>query len=145
MNKVQLSGRPTRDPEINKYMASDRDGNAVERKVASFTLAVDILSGRKQENALFIRCSGFGKTAEIIENNVKKSKKIIVEGHLHENNYVKDNVKIYSTDVIIENVEFCSSNQNNETNFKQGNSGDGEFVDNPDDEMQQFLEMPSPF
>ncbi len=133
MNKVQLSGRPTRDPEIRDFVKKDNNGNDVDRKVASFILAVDIIAGRKQESALFVRCSAFGKTEEIIEERVRQGNKIIVEGYLHPNNYKKGDVSVYSIDVIAENIEFCSSKQNNsdETDLEQSD-GDG-FMNIPDD------------
>lgn len=133
MNKVQLSGRPTRNPEIRDFVKKDSNGNDVDRKVASFILAVDIIAGRKQENALFVRCSAFGKTEEIIEERVRQGDKIIVEGYLHPNNYKKNDISVYSIDVIVENVEFCSSkqNQSDESNSEQ-NDRDG-FMNIPDD------------
>ena len=141
MNKVQLSGRPTRDPIIRSFVKKDKNGNDVDRKVASFNLAVDIIAGRKQEQALFVQCSGFGKTEEIIENRVKQGNKIIVEGYLHPNNYKKGDVSVYSIDVIVENVEFCSSKQSqgDEINSQQ-NDGDG-FMDIPDD-LELGLPLP---
>ena len=60
MNSVQLTGRLTRDPEVNY----SNGGTTVAR----FTLAVN--RRFTQENgptADFIRCVAFGKTAEFIE------------------------------------------------------------------------------
>lgn len=51
MNSIKLSGRPTKEPEIRSYVKADENGNDVDRKVVSFTLAVDIVAGRKREEA----------------------------------------------------------------------------------------------
>lgn len=108
-NKVFLSGRPTRDAET-RYT---QDNKAVSR----FTLAVDRFS--KEKEADFISCVAFGKTAEFAEQYVKKGKKFIVCGRIQTGSYTnKDGVKVYTTDVIAENVEFCESKNesNNGTN-----------------------------
>lgn len=149
MNSVKLSGRPTRQPEIRNYPKKDKNGNDVYGIIASFVLAVDIIAGRKQEEVMFIRCSGFGKTAEIIEKRVEQGDKIIVEGHIVPNNYTKDNVEIYSFQVIAENIEFCSSNRNRGAD-SDNNAEPEESAVNPEDEFMNTLddeagELPTPF
>lgn len=122
-NKVFLSGRPTRDAET-RYT---QDNKAVSR----FTLAVDRFS--KEKEADFISCVAFGKTAEFAEQYVKKGKKFIVCGRIQTGSYNnKDGVKVYTTDVIAENVEFCESkNESNSApaapNFDEG------FLNIPED------------
>lgn len=99
-NKVFLSGRATRDAET-RYT---QDNKAISR----FTLAIDRFS--KEKEADFISCVAFGKTAEFIEKYVKKGMKFIVCGRIQTGSYTnKDGVKVYTTDVIAENVEFCES------------------------------------
>lgn len=149
MNSIKLSGRLTRQPETRNYTKKDKNGNDVDGIVSSFVLAVDIISGRKQEEAMFIRCSGFGKTAEIIEGKVSQGDKIIVEGHLAPNNYTKNDVEIYSFQVLADNIEFCSSNRNrSEAGDKKASAGDSvanpadDFINTSDDEAG---ELPTPF
>lgn len=144
MNSIKLSGRPTKEPEIRSYVKADENGNDVDRKVVSFTLAVDIVAGRKREEALFIRCVGFGKIAEIIEKNVSKGDKVIIEGWLSPNNYKKNDVDIYSFEVVIDDVEFCfSSERKNEESDKEINSeSEDGFVEIPEEEAG---ELPMPY
>lgn len=104
MNKVILMGRLTKDPEV-------RHGNNPESMMARFTLAID--RRKKTENgpsADFPSCVGFGKTAEFIEKYAKKGTKFIVEGRISTGSYKKESGEtVYTTDVIIESIEFAES------------------------------------
>lgn len=106
MNKVIEIGRLTRDPEV-RYTTGD---NATA--VARFTLAVDRKfkkAGDTQE-ADFIGCVAFGKTAEFVEKWFKQGSKIVVVGRLTTGSYTnKDGQKVYTTDVTVEEVEFAES------------------------------------
>ena len=110
MNSVQLIGRLTRDPEI-RYT----DGGA---SIARFGLAVE--RRFKQENgadADFINIVSFGKTAEFIEKYFHKGMKIALNGRIQTGSYTdKDGKKVYTTDIVAENVEFCESKGNSSNN-----------------------------
>lgn len=105
MNNVVLIGRTTKDIEL-RYSTS---GTAIAR----FTLAVDRAS--KEKGTDFISCIAFGKTAELLEKYVPKGRKIAVQGHIQTGSYdAKDGHKVYTTDVIVDRMEFCESKQGNE-------------------------------
>jgi len=101
MNNVSLVGRLTADPTIN--------GN--EMKVAHFTVAVDRRFKKEgQPTADFISCVAFGKTAEFVGKYFSKGKQIGLNGSIQTGSYTnKDGNKVYTTDVIAENVEFVGS------------------------------------
>lgn len=126
MNSVQLIGRLTRDPEI-RYT----DGGA---SIARFGLAVD--RRFKQENgadADFINIVSFGKTAEFIEKYFHKGMKIALNGRIQTGSYTdKDGKKVYTTDVIAENVEFCESKQSNGQEAKDSNVNN-DFLNVPEE------------
>ena len=126
MNSVQLIGRLTRDPEI-RYT----DGGA---SIARFSLAVD--RRFKQENgadADFINIVSFGKTAEFIEKYFHKGMKIALNGRIQTGSYTdKDGKKVYTTDVVAENVEFCESKGNSANNDAPAPASDGDFMSVPD-------------
>ena len=126
MNSVQLIGRLTRDPEI-RYT----DGGA---SIARFGLAVD--RRFKQENgadADFIKIVSFGKTAEFIEKYFHKGMKIALNGRIQTGSYTdKDGKKVYTTDVVAENVEFCESKGNSANNDAPAPASDGDFMSVPD-------------
>ena len=115
MNKVILMGRLTRDPDV-RYSAGE---NATA--VARYTLAVDRRFRRDGENnADFIGCVAFGKSAEFAEKYFRKGTKIAVTGRIQTGSYTnKDGVKVYTTDVVVEEQEFAES--------KNASGGDGGF------------------
>lgn len=102
MNHVMLYGRLTRDVEV-KY--SEKNGLAI----ASFSVACDRYDSKAKKNvADFIRCVAFGKTAENIGNFFAKGSPIIVTGMIRNEEYTdKQGNKRYSTNVVVNNFEFC--------------------------------------
>lgn len=110
MNKAILIGRLTRDPDI-RYN-SQADGNQL--CIARFTLAVDRrIKAEGQQNADFISCVCFGKSAEFVEKYLIQGTKIAVTGHIQTGSYTnKDGVKVYTTDVMVEEMEFCEKKTN---------------------------------
>ena len=118
MNKVILMGRLTRDPEV-------RYGGANNSAVARFSLAVDRRFKRDgdEQTADFINCVAFGKTAEFLEKYARKGTKFVVEGRIQTGSYTnKDGQKVYTTDVVCENVEFAES-KNSQSNGGAVNGG----------------------
>lgn len=106
MNKVILMGRLTRDPEI-RYSQGDS-----ATAVARYTLAVDRRFKRQgdEQTADFISCVSFGKTAEFVEKYLKQGVKIAGVGRIQTGSYTnKDGQKVYTTDVVMEEVEFAES------------------------------------
>ena len=126
MNSVQLIGRLTRDPEV-RYT----DGGV---SIARFSLAVE--RRFKQENgadADFINIVSFGKTAEFIEKYFHKGMKVALNGRIQTGSYTdKDGKKVYTTDVIAENVEFCESKQSNAQKAKDSNANN-DFLNVPEE------------
>lgn len=106
MNSVQIIGRICRDPEV-RYSQNGNDSTAVAR----FTVAVDRRFKKEGgDTADFVSCVAFGKTAEFLEKYFKKGMRIALNGRIQTGSYTnKDGVKVYTTDVIAENVEFCES------------------------------------
>jgi single-strand DNA-binding protein len=109
MNKVILVGRLTRDAEI-RYSQGD-----ASTAVARFTMAVDRRVRRDANNndsqtADFIGCVAFGRTAEFLERFGRKGTKFVLEGRIQTGSYTnKDGQKVYTTDVVAENMEFAES------------------------------------
>lgn len=119
MNSVQLTGRLTRDPEV-KYTG---DGLSIAR----FTLAVNRrFKSESGPDADFISCVAFGKTAEFIEKYFSKGRKMDLNGRIQTGSYTnKDGQKVYTTDIVVENVEFGESKnaQGNNSNSSYDSSG----------------------
>ena len=108
MNKVILMGRLVRDAEI-RYTSGDNS-----LAIAHFTLAVDRRCSKntKGQNADFINCITFGKGAEFFERFGCKGTKFVIEGQIQTGSYTnKDGQKVYTTTVVVGNVEFAESKQ----------------------------------
>lgn len=105
MNKVELMGRVTRDPDVRYTQGQNSTA------VARFSIAVDRKFKKDGEpTADFPKCIAFGKIAEIIEKYVFKGTKIVVIGRIQTSSFTdKDGNKTYSTDVIVEEIEFAES------------------------------------
>lgn len=118
MNKVILMGRLTRDPEV-RYTQGDNAS-----AVARFSLAVDRRFKKDgEQTADFINCVAFGKTGEFIEKYGRKGTKFVVEGHIQTGSYTnKDGQKVYTTDVVVEQVEFAESKAASGQNGNQSSS-----------------------
>lgn len=126
MNKVILMGRLTRDPEV-RYTQGD---NAMA--IARYTLAVDRRFSRNNgddQTADFIGCVAFGRAGEFAEKYFRKGTKIAVTGRIQTGSYTnKDGVKVYTTDVVVEEQEFAESkNASDNGGFSGGFSGGNSF------------------
>lgn len=119
MNKVILMGRLTRDPEV-RYSQGDSP-----MAIARYTLAVDrrFTRNNDENTADFISCVAFGKSGEFAEKYLRKGTKIAVTGRIQTGSYTnKDGVKVYTTDVVVEDQEFAES-KNSASNAGGGFGG----------------------
>lgn len=104
MNSVNLVGRLTKDPEL-RYTQS---GVATVK----FNLAVNRTVKREgQPEAEFISCAAFNKTAENLANYQKKGNLISVSGRIQTGSYEKDGQRIYTTDVMCDNIQYLEKRQ----------------------------------
>lgn len=123
MNKIILCGRLARDPEV-RYSQGDKP-----MAIASLTLAVDRKFKQDgQPTADFINCKAFGKIAEVIEKYVTKGTKIAVVGHIQTGSYTnKNGQKVYTTDVMIDELEFCESKNSQQSNNQPAPAPSGDM------------------
>ena len=135
MNKVILLGNLTRDPEI-RYSQGEK-----QIAVARFSLAVNRRFANDGEtNADFFNCTAFGKNAEFIEKYFRQGSRMSLVGRIENNNYTnKNGEKVYSVQIMVEEVEFAerkSAQSNNQTQNQnhqaQTNGGDDDFMNIPD-------------
>ncbi|MDO4976672.1 MAG: single-stranded DNA-binding protein [Eubacteriales bacterium] len=125
MNKVVLIGRLTRNPDV-RYSA----GNSMA--VARYTLAVDRRFKRDGEaNADFISCVSFGKQAEFCEKYLKQGTKVACVGRIQTGSYTnRDGNKVYTTDVVVEEIEFAESKASGDQ-YQPNNYGQPSGYDRP--------------
>lgn len=131
MNKVILMGRLTKDPEI-RY-----GGENNQTAIARFSLAVD-RRYRKSNNEVetdFFNCTAFGKIGEFVERYLHKGIKVLLTGEVQNNNYTdRSGNKVYSVQILANEIEFAESKRASETPQHDRLSGAGnDFVDVPDD------------
>lgn len=104
MNKVMLIGRLAAEPDV-RYSQGEKP-----TCIARYRLAVNRRFKRDGEpEADFISCVAFGKSGEFAEKYLHKGTKIAVIGRINTGSYEKDGVKHYTTDVVVEEHEFCES------------------------------------
>ena len=116
MNRVILMGRLTRDPEV-RYSQGERS-----MAIARYTLAVDRRGRRNQDGnseqtADFINCVAFDRAGEFAERYFRQGMRVLVSGRIQTGSYTnKDGVKVYTTEVIVEEQEFAESRAEAEAN-----------------------------
>lgn len=132
MNKAILMGRLTGAPET-KYTQNNTC-------ITRYTLAINRPFKKDgQPDTDFLRCIAFGKNGEFAAKYLQKGVKIAVEGRIQTGSYEKDGVKHYTTEVVVENQEFCESKGSQATSggFEQPNTApqeDGDFALMTDDD-----------
>ena len=123
MNNVVLIGRLTKDPEL-KYSQA---GKAYCR----FTVAVN--RDFNKEEADFINCLAFGKTAETIAEWLGKGRRIALQGRIQTGSYQNSNGDtVYTTEVVADRFEFVDSARS-ETSKNQSYSNNDDVLDDNDD------------
>ena len=105
MNKIELIGRLTKDPEVRYTQSSNT-------QVSNFTLAVNRRFGKEGEErqADFINIVSWGKTAQFCEKYFKKGMQIALVGRIQTRTYDDtEGKKHYVTEVVAEEVYFADS------------------------------------
>lgn len=131
MNNVSLVGRLTRPIEVH-YTQGDNS-----LAMCNLNVAVDRKFKKDgQPTADFINCKAFGKTAEFIGKYFDKGNRIGLTGSIQTGSYKnKDGNTVYTTDVIVNEVEFVESkgNKNTENGNSEKNAlGNDGFMNIPD-------------
>ena len=140
MNKVILMGRLTRDPEV-RYSQGD-----TPLAIARYSLAVDRRGSRNNQDgqtADFINCVAFGRQGEFAEKYLRKGTKIAVTGRIQTGSYTnKDGVKVYTTDVVVEEQEFAESKNSNSSSTENYGAPANNFSAAPMAAGDGFMNIP---
>lgn len=127
LNKVQLIGNLTRDPELKALPSGVQ--------VCSFSLATNetyIKDGKKVEKVEFHNVIVFGKTAENVARYMTKGSQIYIEGKLQTRSWDKDEVKHYRTEVNAMTVQFGNKPKGTATGA-QSDGGEAHEVESAPD------------
>lgn len=136
MNKVIITGRLTKEPDVRYSQTAS--GNMA---IARYTLASDRKFKKDgEQNADFINCIAFGKLGEFAEKYLHKGTKIAVVGRIQTGSYTnKDGNKVYTTDVVVEEQEFCENKNANNSNSQQPNTAN---ANNQPSSGNDFMSIP---
>jgi len=129
MNKIELLGRLTADPEL-RY-------NSTNVPYTRFNIAVNrkFLNADGERDADFISCVAWRKTAELVCDYFKKGSQIGVDGRLQTGSYEKeDGTRGYTSDVIIENITFLDK--------KKDSRPEPELAEPPKEEQEETESNP---
>jgi single-strand DNA-binding protein len=106
LNKVTLQGNIARDIEL---LQTNNGGVYLKNSIACQR---NYAKEGMEKQTDFISILAYGKTAEFLQKNFSKGKQILIEGRIQTGNYDKeDGTKVYTTDVIVEQVYFCGKKE----------------------------------
>ena len=118
INRVVLTGRLTRDPELKATQSG--------LSVASFTLAVNkqFTDANGNRGADFINCVIWRKSAENLCKFTHKGSLIGIDGRLQTRSYDNNGQKVFVTEVVVDSFSLLESKNENQTN-NAGNTSNG--------------------
>ncbi len=127
VNKVILVGNVGKDPIVTPTTNS---------KVAKFSLGISENRRNPQTGAWdqqeteWVNVTAWGRTAEVVEQYVRKGMQVYVEGRLHTSSYEKNGEKKYSTEVVVSDLMMLGRRSDNPgigTGYQGGGSAPGSF------------------
>jgi len=105
VNKVIILGNLGADPELR---SSPSGVTSCRLSIATSMNWTDKGSGEKKEKTEWHRIVFFGRSAEVIDQYLKKGQQLYIEGRLQTSKYEKDGIERFSTDIIGESFNFIS-------------------------------------
>ena len=124
-NRVILVGRLTRDPEL-RYLPN---GTAVATfGIATSRTWTDRNTNEKKEEVMFIDVTSFARSAEIVNQYLKKGNKVLVEGRLVLDRWTDQNGQNRSRHTVrADSVQFMETRaeaQNSQSSYNSPSQGD---------------------
>lgn len=134
MNKIIISGRLTRDPEVKFTQTNNK-------QITSISVAVrrSYKNQQGEYESDFFNCSAFGAQAEFLAKYFKKGQEILLSGRLQNRSWeTESGEKRYATDIVIEEVNFVGSKQTSEQATAQASEQAGVQVNVVDDKSDDL-------
>ena len=101
LNKAMIIGNLGHDPEVRSA-----GGTAVANFSVATTEAYKDRNGERKIETTWLSITAFGKTAEFIENYIKKGRRVYVEGRLRNRKYTTNDGEERSvTEILAEKVD----------------------------------------
>ena len=107
INRALIYGNLTRDPEL-KALPS---GSSVVNFSVATNRTYKTKDGEKKEDVEYHNLVAFGKTAELIQQYMKKGSAIFIEGRIQTRSWEKDEQKHYRTEIVVEQMQFGPRSQ----------------------------------
>lgn len=123
LNRVLLMGNLTRDPEL-RYLPSNTP-------VVSIGLAVNRRwrnqQDQQQEETTFVDCEAFGRSAEVINQYLRKGRPVFIEGRLRLDQWQdREGQNRSKLKVVVENFQFVDSRGGGEASHEQAPGAAGQ-------------------
>lgn len=120
LNRVLLMGNLTRDPEL-RYLPSNTP-------VVSIGLAVNRRwrnqQDQQQEETTFVDCEAFGRSAEVINQYLRKGRPVFIEGRLRLDQWQdKEGQNRSKMKVVVESFQFVDSRGGGNETSGRGSQG----------------------
>ena len=131
INRVNISGNLTRDPELRRTQAG--------MPILRFCVAVNDRrknqqTGEWEDYANYVDCTMFGNRGESLSNILTKGMKVAIEGKLRWSQWERDGQKRSKIEVIVDELEFMSSRNGGQGggyqgggSYQGGNQGGGQY------------------
>ena len=118
INSVSISGNLTREPEVRQTQSGTC--------ILNFGVAVNERrknpqTGEWEDYPNFIDCVMFGQRAESVSKFLDKGSKVAIHGKLRYSSWEKDGQRRSKVEVVVEDIEFMSRNQQNQGAQQRGN------------------------
>lgn len=121
INRVVLVGRITRDPLLRKTQSGT--------SVVSFTIACNRRVPSQGQDADFINCVAWNRTADFMAQYVKKGALLGVDGRIQTRNYDdKDGKRVYVTEVVADSVQFLESKKSDQSAQNEATMQNDEYA-----------------
>ena len=124
MNRVCLVGRLTAKPELrytNSNLPFSRFSIAVNRTFSN---------SQGQRESDFINIVVWRKQAENVKKYITKGSLVAVEGRIQTGSYEKDGQRVYTTDVVADNVQFLETKAQSQNRPVEDSVTPADFANN---------------
>ena len=107
MNRYECIGRLTKDIEVRYTEGS-------QTAFTRFSVALDRRKKDGTKKTEYIPCQAWGKTAELLNDYCKKDDRVGIAGSITTGSYERDGHKVFTTEVLVDEVEFLEPKEKKE-------------------------------
>ena len=140
MNRIILVGNLVKDVEL----INTESGKSLVKN--SIAVRRNYKNANGEYESDFINLVAFGKTAEFMANYFQKGSKVGIDGKIQTGSYTnKEGQKVYTTDVVVENIEFMESKKDGQATSENNKVEENDPFANAFDDFGLKVEMDNNF